>query len=412
MVVTDLLLSVLCGGLAAIVGVLLAALIALRRSNQAECAVMRGALSATALWWWRADERACVQWVQAGRRRPDWLSTEPMVGRPFWQLPGMPASEPPPALREAVAAQRPFFDVAVATGAVAGKSTAVWLSAEPCFDRRGQFCGYVGAARLPEEPSGSGASPPELQQRLVQFERERQQERAELARQFELTAKEMESFSYSVSHDLRAPLRVVDGFAGIILEDYGARLDELGREHVKRIVAAAGRMNAMIDALLAMSRRTARDLSIEPLDLSRAARELADELRTTDFSRNVEFRIAPDVHANGDPVLLRLVLQNLLGNAFKFSAQAPLAVIEFGHQIVDGTETYFVRDNGAGFDMRFAEHLFGLFQRLHSQSDFAGTGVGLATVQRIVRKHGGRVWAESEPGKGACFYFTLAPSPC
>jgi len=166
----------------------------------------------------------------------------------------------------------------------------------------------------------------------------------------------------------------------------------------------------MIDALLAMSRRTGRELEIERVDLSRAVRELADELRASDFSRSVEFRIEPDVRAEGDPVLLRLVLQNLLGNAFKFSARVPEALIEFGRLIVDGDEVYYVRDNGVGFDTRFAERLFGLFQRFHSQNDFPGTGVGLATVQRIVRKHGGRVWAESEPGKGACFYFTLSSS--
>ena len=133
--------------------------------------------------------------------------------------------------------------------------------------------------------------------------------------------------------------------------------------------------------------------------------------RATDFSRKVEFRIEPELRANGDPTLLRLVLQNLLGNAYKFSGQAPHAVVEFGHHVVDGADVFYVRDNGAGFDMRFAEHLFGLFQRFHSQNEFPGTGVGLATVQRIVRKHGGRIWAESEPGRGACFYFTLPRVP-
>jgi len=253
----------------------------------------------------------------------------------------------------------------------------------------------------------AAAEPAALRERLAQLERER----SDQARQFDLAAREMESFSYSVSHDLRAPLRVVDGFAGIILEDYGARLDTLGREHVQRIVAAAGRMNAMIDALLSMSRRTSRELEMERFDLSRAAQELAEELRATDFARKVEFRIEPELRANGDPTLLRLVLQNLLGNAYKFSGQAAHAVVEFGHHVVDGTDVFYVRDNGAGFDMRFAEHLFGLFQRFHSQNEFPGTGVGLATVQRIVRKHGGRIWAESEPGRGACFYFTLPRVP-
>ncbi len=249
----------------------------------------------------------------------------------------------------------------------------------------------------------AAGEPAALRERLAQLERER----TEQARQFELAAREMESFSYSVSHDLRAPLRVVDGFAAIILEDYGARLDTIGREHVQRIAAAAARMNAMIDALLALSRRTARDLERDSFDLSRAAEELADELRASDVRRKVEFRIEPGLRADGDPTLLRLVLQNLLGNGYKFTGQAAQAVVEFGCHVVDGNDVFFVRDNGAGFDMRFAGQLFGLFQRFHSQNDFPGTGVGLATVQRIVRKHGGRIWAESEPGRGACFYFTL-----
>ena len=280
------------------------------------------------------------------------------------------------------------------------------LSGAPVLTPAGRFLGYAGAALRAEGPAGDSAAAERaaLRQRLGQLERERREQ----ARQFELSAREMESFSYSVSHDLRAPLRVVDGFANIVLEDYGPRLDLLGRQHMQRIVAAAARMNAMIDALLALSRRTAQALSIEPVDLSGAARELAEELARGESGGVIEFRIEPGLHAQGDPALLRLVLQNLLGNAVKFSAKAPHPLVEFGHHLVEGNDVYFVRDNGAGFDMRFAEHLFGLFQRFHPQNDYPGTGVGLATVQRIVRKHGGRIWAESEPGRGACFYFTLA----
>jgi signal transduction histidine kinase len=254
-----------------------------------------------------------------------------------------------------------------------------------------------------------------IAQRIAVLERER----AEQERRFAVATAEMESFSYSVSHDLRSPLRVVDGFAGILLEDYGPRLDELGRDHVRRIRSAAARMNAMIEALLALSRRTGHALDVESVDMSRLARELADELRAGDLARKVQVRIGPDIRARGDPVLLRLVLQNLLGNAIKFSARVPNALVEFERRRIEsdsggdgagegaGEEVYLVRDNGAGFDMRYAERLFGLFQRFHSPQEFPGTGVGLATVQRIVRRHGGRVWAESEPGKGATFYFTL-----
>lgn len=231
---------------------------------------------------------------------------------------------------------------------------------------------------------------------------------AEQARRFDVSAQEMEGVSYAISHDLRSPLRIVEGFANIVLEDYGDRLDGIGREHVQRIVGAATRMNRMIDALLGMAQRTSREIRREPVDLSGLGRELAEELCANDVSRKVHFEIAPDLVADGDPVLLRIALQNLLGNAFKFTANAVPAEVAFGcEEERDGVPVYFVRDNGAGFDMRFADRIFGLFQRFHSQNEFPGTGIGLATVQRIVRKHGGAIWAESEPGKGACFYFTL-----
>jgi signal transduction histidine kinase len=399
---TEILLGACCGALA-IIAVLV---FLLHRSSARESSLFRHALAASASWWWQADADGRVLWAHAGRRRPVWMDTEPMVGHAFWEIPGTGTADPPEAIRDALAARMPFFDVVVRATLPGVGPLGARLSGLPYY-AHGRFGGYAGTAALDDAPAETAG----FDERLVQLEQERACERLEQARKFELAAKEMESFSYSVSHDLRSPLRVVDGFASIILEDYGARLDELGREHVKRIAAAANRMNAMIDALLAMSRRTGRELEIEPVDLSRAVRELADELRAGDISRKVEFRIEPDLRASGDPVLLRLVLQNLLGNAFKFSAHVPQAVIEFGRHVVDGADVFFLRDNGAGFDMRFAERLFGLFQRFHSQNEFPGTGVGLATVQRIVRKHGGRVWAESEPGKGACFYFTLENSP-
>ncbi|SPE19383.1 putative Histidine kinase [Burkholderiales bacterium] len=399
---TEIFLAVCSGALATIAAMLLM----LQRHNRRELAALRRALAASSLWWWQADRDSRIVWAQAGRLRPPWLDREQLIGLDFWRIPGsMETQSPPQAIGEAIAAHLPFLNVPITARLAGAGEVVVWLSAVPLHERGGGFRGYVGTAT--GHDGAPAAEPAAIQERVAQLEREH----LERARQFESASREMESFSYSVSHDLRSPLRVVDGFASIILEDYGSRLDELGREHVKRIAGAANRMNAMIDALLAMSRRTGRELEVERVDLSRAARELADELRASDFSRTVEFRIEPDLKADGDPVLLRLVLQNLLGNAFKFSAHAPVALIEFGYHIVDGNDVFFVRDNGAGFDMRFAERLFGLFQRFHSQNEFPGTGVGLATVQRILRKHGGRVWAESEPGKGACFYFTLPAAP-
>ena len=241
-------------------------------------------------------------------------------------------------------------------------------------------------------------------------ERKLQELNERLARdntELETLNKELESFSYSVSHDLRAPLRAVDGFSQALLEDAGDKLDQTGRQHLTRVRAAAQRMGMLIDDLLKLARVTRTELNVEPVDLSAVARSVAEELQQTTPSREAEIEVAPDLHTEGDPRLLRVALENLLGNAFKFTAGRTPAHITFGQEQVDGAPAYFVRDNGVGFDMAYAGKLFGAFQRLHDARDFAGTGIGLATVQRIIHKHGGRIWAESQPDKGATFRFTL-----
>ena len=225
--------------------------------------------------------------------------------------------------------------------------------------------------------------------------------------ELEVIAKELESFTYTVSHDLRAPIRVVEGFARILQEDYGERLDRVGHDHVHRILSAASRMTQMIDALLGLSRLSGQPIVPEQVDLSRLADTIVEELRAGDPQRRAEVRVQPGMTVEGDRTLLRAMLENLLGNAWKYTSKRPTARIDVGCS-GSGTDTvYCVADDGEGFDMRFADRLFGVFQRLHSSAEFPGTGVGLATVQRIVRRHGGRVWAESEPGRGSRFYFTL-----
>ena len=225
----------------------------------------------------------------------------------------------------------------------------------------------------------------------------------------ELTAvnKELESFSYSVSHDLRAPLRGLVGFSQALLEDYDDKLDEQGKHCLSRIDAAGRRMGELIDDLLTLSRVTRSQMQRERVDLSAAAREVAAVLREGQPERKVEFVIADGLTVAGDKPLLEAVLENLLGNAWKFTGGHPTATIEFGVTDVENERVYFVRDDGAGFDMAYADKLFGAFQRLHTEEEFPGTGIGLATVQRIVRRHGGRMWAEGEIEKGATFYFTL-----
>jgi light-regulated signal transduction histidine kinase (bacteriophytochrome) len=222
-----------------------------------------------------------------------------------------------------------------------------------------------------------------------------------------VSASDHESFTYSVSHDLRAPIRVVDGFARILKEDYGRFLDRIGNDHLDRVLAAAARMNSMIDALLALSRLQSQPLQRKPVDLSQLATFIMEDLRRETPERAAEIRIEPGIVVHGDPTLLRIAMDNLLGNAWKYSGQCSTTHIDFHREQRDGRTVMVVADQGAGFDMRFADRLFGVFQRLHSPKDFQGTGVGLASVRRILRRHGGDIWAESEVGKGARFYFTL-----
>jgi PAS domain S-box-containing protein len=233
---------------------------------------------------------------------------------------------------------------------------------------------------------------------------------ADLAhRSAELSAlnRELEAFSYSVSHDLRAPLRSIDGFSQVLLEDYADKLDDEGKDSLQRVRAAATRMAALIDALLALSRVTRAELRAERVDLSALAQSIAADLRQGEPDRHAEFLIESGMVAEGDPRLLRAALENLLGNAWKFTRRTAAARIEFGSLRRADETVYRVRDNGVGFDMTYAGKLFGAFQRLHEERQFSGTGVGLATVQRIMHRHGGRVWAEGAVERGATFYFTL-----
>jgi signal transduction histidine kinase len=222
---------------------------------------------------------------------------------------------------------------------------------------------------------------------------------------------EAESFGFTLSHDLRAPLRVVEGFTRIVKEDYGPHLDRVGNDHLDRVLGAAARMNLMIDAMLALARLSQQPLARQPVDLSQLAAFVVEDLRRASPDRAVAVEIEPGLQAQGDPTLLRLVLDNLLGNAWKYTAKASHPRIELRREAtVDAPGLGFVvRDNGAGFDMRSADRLFGLFQRLHSASDFPGHGVGLASVRRVVERHGGRVWADSEAGRGASFHVVLGP---
>jgi light-regulated signal transduction histidine kinase (bacteriophytochrome) len=220
--------------------------------------------------------------------------------------------------------------------------------------------------------------------------------------------KELEAFSYSVSHDLRAPLRAIDGFSKELLTNCEDRLDERGKDDLRRIRAATQRMGQLIDDLLELSRLTRSELKFETVDLSTQVQDIEQKLAASDPQRQVEYVTAPDLTAAGDPHLLQIALENLLQNSWKFTRPRSRPKIEFGVLNQNGDRTYFIRDNGVGFNMAYAEKLFKPFQRLHDSKEFPGTGIGLALVQRIIYRHGGKVWVEAEENKGATFYFTLS----
>ncbi len=219
--------------------------------------------------------------------------------------------------------------------------------------------------------------------------------------------RELEAFSYSVSHDLRAPLLAFDSLNESLLEDYGEKLDPRAKDYLRRMRTASERMTSVFDGLQTLFRLTSGEIHREPNDISAMANEIVEEMRAANPERNVEVVIAEGLSASADPRLARILLTNLLSNAWMFTAKEPVARIEIGAEIVDGDTRLFVRDNGVGFDMIYAHKLFGAFQRLHSQSEFPGVGIGLATVRRIVNRHGGRAWAEGAVGEGATFYFVF-----
>ncbi len=259
--------------------------------------------------------------------------------------------------------------------------------------------------RTPEGMLVTAAIRDITERKLVELERRRAEE------SIRKLNKELEAFSYSVSHDLRAPLRAIDGFSQVLLEDYAEKLDGPGREHLGRIRQASQRMAQLIDDLLALSRLNRTELRHAQVDLSGIGRAVVEDLGERDPARRVSWEIAPGLEAMGDPHLLQIALANLLENAWKFTRHRPEAAIALGAQEQKGERVFFVRDDGVGFDMAYASKLFSPFQRLHHQSEFEGTGIGLVTVQRIVHRHGGRIWAESAVGKGATFYFTLGGEP-
>jgi PAS domain S-box-containing protein len=274
------------------------------------------------------------------------------------------------------------------------------VTVSPIKDKAGKILGASKVARDITENKRAAAEIHELNTRLEQKVAERTEE-------LEVANKELEAFSYSVSHDLRAPLRAVDGFSQAVMEDYSNLLPEEGQRFLRTIRTAAQRMGTLIDDLLAFSRLSRAPLKKEEVNTAKQVRSVLEELDSQREGRNVEIRIGELPPCLGTPAMLGHVWSNLLANALKYSRQRDPAIIEIGCKAEEGEDVFFVRDNGAGFDMKYAHKLFGVFQRLHHAEEFEGTGVGLAIVQRIIHRHGGRIWVDAALDRGATFYFTL-----
>ncbi|HLP15379.1 MAG TPA: MASE3 domain-containing protein [Bacteroidota bacterium] len=273
---------------------------------------------------------------------------------------------------------------------------------QPIFDEQGRYLGKRGSNRDISEQKRAEEEIRSLNQELEQRVIDR-------TAQLSAAIKELESFSYSVSHDLRTPLRGIDGFSQMLLDEYQDKIDEQGKGYLRRVRSAAQRMAQLIDDLLNLSHLNRREMNIQKVSLSELCHEISADLHTAQPDRDVEFIIQDGIEVFGDVQLLRNVMENLIGNAWKFTTMHATARIEFGMQVRKESTTYFIRDDGAGFEMKFAQKIFGAFQRLHTPAEFPGSGIGLATVQRIIHRHGGQVWAEGEVEKGATFYFTLQP---
>jgi PAS domain S-box-containing protein len=288
-----------------------------------------------------------------------------------------------------------------------GREVPVEGCAAPIRDSGGHVHGVVLVFRDVTEKRRVQREREQAELRIRQLNAELEQRVLERTAQLEAANKELEAFAYSVSHDLRAPLRGIDGWSMALLEDCSMQLDQRGLEYLDRVRSEAQRMGILIDDLLQLSRITRAETKFDQVDVSALADTVAGRLRESNAGRDIDFCIHPGLTAFGDARLLEIVLTNLLGNAVKFTGLCPVARIEVGRRDTGGDSVFYVQDNGVGFDMAFAGSLFGAFQRLHKHADFPGSGIGLATVHRIIHRHHGRIWAEAEPNRGATFYFTL-----
>ena len=357
------------------------------------------------VWQWQTDKDHRLVYMRPphGAASADWAVSTQHI--PLWQYFRITDEK---ALRARLARAAPLDEVAVLRVDSADSSPRCGrLRGRARTDAAGLFAGYVGIVR--ELETTPALTPTVATTAAATAASSAVAIALSMATPQAIASTDHESFTYTVSHDLRAPIRVVEGFTKIIKEDYGRLLDRVGNDHLDRVLGAAARMSNMIDALLALSKLSTQPLARQPVNLSQLAAYVADDLRRQWPDRNVTLVIEPGMLVQGDPTLLRVVVENLLANAWKYTCKCTQPQVWF-ERSAQQADSFSVRDNGAGFDMRFADRLFGVFQRLHSANDFPGTGIGLASVRRIVRRHEGDIWGEAEVNRGAQFHFSL-PQP-
>lgn len=363
-------------------------------------------------WYWQTDSAHRLTVLKPGlgldQESTNWSGAAQLIAQqPTWFDCWSGCDESDPALgrlRFAMTHQQPLVDaVRVQLPSAFSAVDGQWCSvkAQPRWSDTGDFLGYHGVLK-PESPVQTS------QVTTVVDDASGPADEHDGVVPTPMTESDQEVLRYALSHDLRAPLRVVDGFTRIVKEDYAKVLDRMGVDHLDRVLAATARMNGMIDAILAQAQLAGAPLARERIDLTALCQDISAEMAALPgLAHAARFDIAEGLSVDADPILVRRVLENLLSNAMKYSAKVEAPVIEVGVMPSTNPAVFYVRDNGAGFDMQRADKLFGLFQRMHSAKEFPGTGVGLAGVHNIIRRHGGQVWAEASPGKGACFYFTL-----
>ncbi|KFE70129.1 PAS domain S-box protein [Hyalangium minutum] len=354
---------------------------------------------------WTIDAQACTTYVNGYMASMLGYTVEEMLGEPLFRFLDEECRQQ--ALKNLDRRDRSPRGEVKDFRFLRKDGTPIWtsISTTPLFDEQGR---YSGSLAMITDISQRRAAEEQVRQLNAELERRISERTAQL----EFSNRELEAFAYTVAHDLRTPLRSIASFSDALVEDCGGQIDEVGQDYLRRIVGGARRMAELIDGILALSRVNSTALSTRPCDLSAMARVVLDQLQQLQPERKVRVSVQEGLVEQGDAQLLRSVFENLLGNAWKFTRERPDAEISFSAMRDEkGLRTYVVRDNGAGFDMAYREKLFGVFQRLHTQQEFEGNGVGLAAVQRIIRRHGGRIWAEGQPGRGATFFFTLNEYP-